>query len=57
MQEGIASIPLDTEQMMRVGYIMHDERRPTPLLDRYITELKRIIADYPGVEVAEDVGA
>ncbi|MEG1494230.1 MAG: LysR family transcriptional regulator, partial [Gordonibacter sp.] len=28
MQSGIASIPLDVDELMQVGYIMHNERRP-----------------------------
>lgn len=43
MQSGIVSIPLAGEHTMRVGYIMHDERKPTPILERYLAELDRII--------------
>ena len=43
MQSGIVSIPLAGEHVMRVGYIMHDERRPTPILESYLTELRHII--------------
>lgn len=50
MQSGIASIPLDVDERMQVGYIMHDERRPGELLLRYIDELRTIIATNPGVE-------
>lgn len=50
MQSGIASIPLDVDERMQVGYIMHDERRPGALLLRYIDELRTIIATNPGVE-------
>ena len=28
---------------MHVGYIMHDERKPSPLLQQYLNELDRII--------------
>ena len=30
---------------MHVGYIMHDERRPSPLLQQYLDELDRIIRE------------
>ncbi len=43
MQTGIVSIPLAGNHKMRVGYIAHDERRPTPILERYLEELRRII--------------
>lgn len=49
MQTGIASIPLDVEDHMQVGYIMHAERRPSKLLLRYIEELRAIIATNPTV--------
>ncbi len=45
MQSGMASIPLAEEARMRVGYIMHRERRETEILSRYLTELRRIIAE------------
>ena len=56
MQSGIASIPLDTDEgeRMQVGYIMHNERRPSPLLLRYIEELHAIIHANPSVEARED---
>lgn len=34
---------------MTVGYIMHNERKPSELLDRYIEELHRIIGESEGV--------
>ena len=43
MQWGMASIPLADAPTMHVGYIMHDERRPSPLLQQYLDELNRII--------------
>ena len=45
MQWGMASIPLADAPLMRVGYIMHDERRPSPALEQYLAELDRIIAE------------
>ena len=50
MQSGIASIPLDTDESMQVGFVMHRERRPSPLLERYIGELRAVIGAFPGVE-------
>lgn len=49
MQSGITSIPLDVDEIMQVGYIMHGERRPSELLLRYIKELHTIIATNPTV--------
>ena len=43
MHSGIVSIPLDTEETMQVGYIMHNERRPSTLLLRFIDELHAVI--------------
>ena len=45
MQWGMASIPLADAPTMHVGYIMHDERRPSPLLQQYLDELDRIIRE------------
>lgn len=50
MHQGIVSIPLESNQTMQVGYIMHNERRPGPLLVRYIRELHAVIAANPTVE-------
>ena len=50
MHSGIASIPLDVDGKMQVGYIMHNERRPGSLLVRYIDELHKVIAENPTVE-------
>ena len=49
MHTGIVSIPLDTDERMTVGYIMHNERKPSELLNRYIKELHRIIGESEGV--------
>ena len=51
MHSGIVSIPLDAEEVMQVGYIMHNERHPSALLNRYIDELHRVIADNDLVKV------
>ncbi len=45
MLAGIASIPLDVDSLMEIGYIMHTERKPSKLLDRYIENLKQIVSD------------
>lgn len=47
MLSGIVSIPLKTDELMEVGYIMHAERRAGPLLERYIDNLKKIIREAP----------
>ena len=49
MHSGIASIPLDVDELMQVGYIMHNERRPSPLLKRYIEQLHEVIRADAGV--------
>lgn len=50
MQQGIVSIPLAGDQRMRVGYLLHRERRPSSLLERYIERLGQIVRDNPNVE-------
>ena len=50
MHSGIASIPLDTDATMEVGYLMHDERKPSELLVRYIDALREVIARNPTVD-------
>ena len=50
MHSGIASIPLDVDETMQVGYVMHNERRPGPLLLRYIKELQAGISANPTVQ-------
>lgn len=50
MHSGIASIPLDVDEIMHIGYIMHKERKASPLLLSYIDELNRVIAKNPNVE-------
>ncbi|MBQ6453176.1 MAG: LysR family transcriptional regulator [Coriobacteriales bacterium] len=49
MHSGIASIPLDMDARMQVGYIMHNERRPSALLLEYIEQLRAVIHATPGV--------
>ncbi len=50
MQSGIVSIPLEDAPVMHVGYIMHAERKATELVERYIDELERVIAENPSVQ-------
>lgn len=52
MLSGITAIPLDVDETMRVGYIMHNERKPSDLLLDYIDELHKAIAENPTVEAA-----
>lgn len=44
MQSGIVAIPLDASETMTVGYIMHNERKPSQLAERYIELLKESIS-------------
>lgn len=46
MVTGIASIPLQTDEEMNVGYILHDERKPADIVVEYIETLKSLIASY-----------
>ena len=51
MQLGsIVSIPLDTNARMRVGYLMHKERKPNELLGQYVARLCEIVRQNPSVE-------
>ena len=50
MQSGMASIPLEEDAWMRVGYVMHRDRKPTSLLDTYIEELERIVSEDTTIE-------
>lgn len=47
MEDEIVAIPLETSETMRVGYVMHAERKPTDLVQRYIQELNTIISGSP----------
>jgi len=49
MNTGITSIPLDVDETMQVGYVMHAERRPSPLLESYLGNLHAGIRDNPTV--------
>lgn len=49
MTSGIKAIPLDCDEVMQIGYIMHNERKPHSLLQSYLTELHRVIEANPTV--------
>lgn len=46
MHSGIVSIPLDTNEKMVVGYIVHQERQLSELAQAYIETLKIFIEDF-----------
>ena len=50
MHSGIVAIPLEVDEVMQVGYVLHNQRRPRSLLRSYITELKRVVAENPSVD-------
>ena len=50
MHAGIVAIPLEVDEVMQVGYVLHNERRPRALLRRYIEELQQVIASNPTVD-------
>ena len=52
MLSGIASIPLDVDQAMQVGYIMHNERKPSTLLRSFISNLRKVVEGNPMVSPA-----
>ena len=54
MLSGIVSIPLDIDQTMQVGYIMHNERRPSQLLRSYIANLRKVVEQSPMVSATLD---
>lgn len=49
MHSGIASIPLNVEEKMTIGYIIQSERKASDLLLTYIENLKMIIRTNPSV--------
>ena len=46
--EGLVSVPLETDEVMNVGYIAHADRGPNPLQDEFLGFLMRRIMDYSG---------
>lgn len=43
IQRGIVSIPLETDEKMTVGYLIHKDRKPNELMESYLKELKAVI--------------
>lgn len=54
MHSGIVAIPLEVDERMKVGYILHTERKPGGLLESYIQELHRVISENPLVEARQN---
>ncbi len=54
MQSGIVSIPVDSDEVMEVGYIVNSERPITPLAELYVEKLRAVVRSYPGVNALED---
>lgn len=50
MTDGIVAIPLDSDEVMTVGYLMHAERGLSDLAQRYIEKLRGRIAANPTVK-------
>ncbi|MCI8367981.1 MAG: LysR family transcriptional regulator [Eggerthellaceae bacterium] len=50
MHSGIASIPLEDEITMTVGYVMHTQRKPSELLRAYLGVLENVIRENPSVQ-------
>ena len=50
MHAGIVAIPLEVDEQMQVGYVLHRQRRPGALLMSYIDELHAVIAENPTVD-------
>ncbi len=46
MLNGIASIPLDTDEIMNVGYVVHAERKLSALAQDYIARLSALVAEF-----------
>lgn len=46
MHTGIESLPLDTDETMTLGYILHGDRATSPLVEHYIRCLEKQIAAY-----------
>lgn len=43
--EDIVSIPLDVDEIIRIGVIMHKDAKPTPLGEKYLEILRRLVGD------------
>lgn len=53
MHSGIVSIPLEEEISMTIGYVMHTQRNPSPLLLAYLDTLQEVIRQNPTVTSSE----
>ena len=43
MLDGVVAIPLDVDEVMNVGYVVHRERKLSSLAQAYIAELNQFI--------------
>lgn len=50
MEGSVVSIPLESNEVMRVGYVVHKDRRASDLLRRYLKNLKDVIRESEGVK-------
>lgn len=46
MNSGVVAVPIDTKEIMTVGYIVHNERQLSALALRYIEKLQLFIEEY-----------
>lgn len=46
MFNGITSVPVDTDEVMNVGYVVHSQRRLSGLARDYVDELERLIVGF-----------
>ncbi len=46
MNTGVVAVPIDTKEIMTVGYIVHNERQLSSLALRYIEKLQLFIEEY-----------
>lgn len=46
MHAGIAAVPLETEERMNVGYVVHADRQLSALAQRYVEKLQLFIESY-----------
>jgi hypothetical protein len=44
--DNIISVPLDTDERMRVGWIANEKTQLNMVAKNYVAELKRLIAEY-----------
>lgn len=54
MYDGIVSVPLESNVTMRVGYLVHKQRKPSKLMELYIEQLKGVIKENEGVSYLGD---